>query len=88
MGAETDNVVARYGDEWAGLLAAAYRETLDPDELAKAQSAVQLRDRVAMMPFVARVGLVVQRRAIALLERASKEVLVEAYKQMMKEPAR
>ena len=87
LAAETDRVVDLYGSEWAALLAAAYRETLDADELAKAQTAFQLRDRVAMMPLMERVGPVMQRKATPLLERASKEALLKAYEQMMKEPA-
>ncbi|TRW14518.1 hypothetical protein [Glacieibacterium frigidum] len=73
--AETARVVEKYGAEWEANLAASYRETLNPAELATAQAAVAARDQAAMMPLMQRVGPVMQAKSTKLLERASLDAL-------------
>ncbi|KQU53039.1 hypothetical protein ASG67_09325 [Sphingomonas sp. Leaf339] len=85
---ETAGAVDRHGDEWADLLAAAYRDTLTPVELATAQAAFRSGDRTAMAPLMQRVGPVMQERATPLLNKAVTEVLAAAYEKMGKETAR
>ena len=86
--AETAKVVDRYGDEWADLLAAAYRETLTQAELETAQGAFRSGDRAAMIPLMQRVGPLMQERATPLLQKAATEALATAYEKMGEEPAR
>lgn len=72
---ETARVVDTYGTEWEANLAASYRETLTPAELATAQAAITTRDQATMMPLMQRVGPVMQAKSTPLLERASLDAL-------------
>lgn len=73
--AETARVVEKYGAEWEANLAASYRETLTPAELATGQAAIAAQDQAAMMPLMERVGPVMQAKSTKLLERASLDAL-------------
>ncbi|MFM9979212.1 MAG: hypothetical protein ACKVOP_14350 [Sphingomonadaceae bacterium] len=76
---ETDKMVTKYGGEWAAALASAYRETLSAAELSDALAAVRARDQAKMMPFLLRVGPVMQANATPLLQKASAEALSNAF---------
>jgi hypothetical protein len=85
--AETDKVVAKYGAEWEANLAASYRASLTPAELATASAAVATRDAnsaAVMRPLMEKVGAAMQTRSTPLLEKASIEAATAAFEQANK----
>lgn len=68
----------RYADAWESGLAAAYRTSLSPTELADALSAVRRADRAALAPISVRVGGAFFRNSQGLLRKASDEAVRHA----------
>ena len=84
--AETDKVVAKYGDEWERNLGSAYREALTPDEIDQAARAAAVRDQAAMMPFMNKAGRLMEGRSTPLLQKSTAEVLVSSFESSNKAP--
>lgn len=80
--AEAAKAVEKHGAQWEANLAAAWRETLTQSELETALRAARDRDAATLMPFMQRVGPVMQTNSTALLQQASLEAMTAAYAQI------
>ena len=68
----------RYAEKWEAGLAAAYRSTLSPTELADALAAIRRADRAALAPVSVKVGAAFFRNSQGLLRQATDDAVRHA----------